>query len=350
LLDRRASGTCLSEMSAGITPVNEKVKGKCDQQNFGCCSLTFERCGLESSCLELGHLTISFDGTKSTTAADTARLLSELDRVFSSEMHFATICDLRHGQPSPKLALSIGRFLTQERWARHVVSMALLISRNIFVACAQGVIGGILKMWFPSCPSIVCHCEHTAKKFFLAKTRQSAVGREFVSVVNVRKDCVDRQLSWWGTSYCNAYVAPLRPWDTSNIESTLHVLENGDVRVIQSPADDLIRDPLKAMHINIEDNPTKKALSALKFEGTERDLAQLIGTHFHIGELILDADIQSQNRHEELQRLHSNTEPNGCLDNALRVIGCLCGAEMASEMVADRPTDEASDSPKRLGK
>jgi hypothetical protein len=322
---KAGSMTCLVDndvlgLESLTSPARKQVQGE-----FGCCSLTFESKG-SSPNFELGHLIIGFDSSKPTSAEDTARLLETLDGVFNLDVDFAVTCDLRLGHPSAQLAISIGRFLQHNhgRWSRHVMSMAVLITGNIFVAFAQGVLVKILTMWFPSCPAIVCHCEYIAKEFFVAHTSNSSIGREFVSVVKVRQECVDLCDE---KDYCSAFVAPLRPWEvnhvSSSIESTIHILPNGDLRVIQSPADDIIRDTTK----ELPKGCAGKALSALKFEGMERDLAPLIGTHFHIGELIADADIESEARHllrQQSDEMALNAPP-GCLDAVLRMIGRICG-------------------------
>jgi hypothetical protein len=195
--------------------------------------------------------------------------------------------------------------------------MALLIRSNIFVACARGVIGTFLKMLLPSCPAIVCHCDQVARDFFKASTASSRKSREFVSVVKVQD----------GTSYCLALLEPLLEIGITNIESTLHKLPNGDIRVIQSPADDvMMRTPCgKAMHM-----ANDRQLSALKFEGSIKVLEHLIGAHFHIGELIADADIESRNRRRGHQRLDAPVDMKGCWDTILQMMGGICASSLSN--------------------
>jgi len=197
--------------------------------------------------------------------------------------------------------------------------MALLIRSNIFVECARGVIGSFIKMWLPGCPAIVCHSEHIASEFFMANTTSSVIGHEFVSVVNVQEDSSDVA--------CLAFLAPLLPWDAPNMEGTLHVLPNGDVRVIQSPADDVMMcsPSEEAMHTTGD-----SALSALKFECSERELMQLIGAHFHIGELITDADIESRNRKLALLHLNSRFGVSGCWEGLLTAVAFICEVSLKS--------------------
>jgi hypothetical protein len=101
----------------------------------------------------------------------------------------------------------------------------------------------------------------------------------------------------------------------------MHMLENGDVRVIQSAATDVMLRPAEPCQNqgnpqdgsdDIEENkeetkhPSKDAseqlemlpsdlqlVEALKFSGPANKLKQFVGMHFHIGELTIDADAAS---------------------------------------------------------
>jgi hypothetical protein len=215
-------------------------------------------------------------------------------------MSFAVTYDFRQGRPSPKLAMCIGRFIreNEERWSRHAKTMALLIKGNIFVARALEVIVSFIKMCLPGCSAIVCHCDSIAREFFKACTATSKCGHEFVSIVDVQKEVGLAYAD--GASYCLASLAPLFPEAAATIESTLHMLPNGDVRVIQSPADDIMmRSPSDKMHT---DGDSSGSLSALKIKGSKEELQRLIGAHFHIGEVIADADVESRNRRRERRR------------------------------------------------
>jgi hypothetical protein len=291
----------------------------------GCCNLSFE-CGGSAP---LGHLIIKFKNGRMFKHSDTELLLSSLERVLNARTNFAVTYDFRKGHPSPKLAMSIGSFIYEHResWQRFAMTMALLIAGNIFVACARGVIGSFIKMWLPGCPAIVCHCDKIAGEFFMANTTSSTIEHEFVSVVNVQEHLPGARVE--GSRHCLAFLAPLLPWNSSKIGSALHVLPNGDVRVIQSLADNdlMCSTSDKAAH-TIGDTPS--ALPALKFEGSQQDLEQLIGAHFHIGELIADADIESRNLKLAKHSFRREDRVTGCWDAALLKMVQICATSLSS--------------------
>jgi len=342
--DLYGPSSSLASSEAGSRKQSDQSEPEADKVELnvdcGCCSLSFQSGGAASLGKTLGHLVIRFKKAGWVPNEDAELLLAALERVLSTQTDFAVTCDFQNGQPPPKLATSLDRFVheNKDRWARYATSMALLIRSNIFVECARGVIGTFMKLLLPGCPAIVCHCEDIACEFFMAATSSSAIGHEFVSVVKIQEDS-PTNVTAAGTSYCLAFLAPLlKELDASNIESTLHVLPNGDVRVIQSPADDVMMrggslagKPTggAAMH-TIGDCPS--ALSALKFEGCKRDLAKLIGAHFHIGELIADSEVESLNRKEAIATLRLQREGSiqGCWEGALQALARICEASLVS--------------------
>merc|ERR1719265_1401296 len=156
----------------------------------------------------------------------------------------------------------------------------------------------------------------------MAHSSWSDLAREFVSVVHVMQDLMESRL-FFGPRYCNAFIAPLSPEVIPEVplESTVHVLPNGDMRVIQSPDNDVIQkgDDKETTSFRVGET----SMSALKLEGKQHDLEKLIGAHFHIGELIVDADIESENRMQTRQSMEAS--PQGCFDGALRMMGNVCG-------------------------
>lgn len=103
----------------------------------------------------------------------------------------------------------------------------------------------------------------------------------------------------------------------------LHNLPNGDVRVIQSPADNvMMRTPSEENVTHTAGNHRPSALSALKFEGSVRDLQKIIGAHFHIGELIADADIDSQIRRRST--FYFDAHIRECWQGAMQKIALFC--------------------------
>merc|ERR1719265_1208852 len=95
---------------------------------------------------------------------------------------------------------------------------------------------------------------------------------------------------------------------------TFHTLPNGDVRVIQSPAQDIIVGAVVDAAQQVIENSISSlssfkssefsncelnqmtALAALKFDCSTEKLEKLIGVHFHLGELIVDTEMVSLSR------------------------------------------------------
>jgi hypothetical protein len=84
------------------------------------------------------------------------------------------------------------------------------------------------------------------------------------------------------------------------IEPVMKVLDNGDVRVIQSAATDVMLRQVSPYAASIDDAKTEKpsstdlqSLQALKYRCPAARLREFSGTHFHIGELTVDADAAS---------------------------------------------------------
>jgi len=315
-----------------------------------CCTLIFR--SDDSTAMEdrLGKLIIKFKSNRMATYGDTELLLKSLERVLSSQTEFAVTYDFRNGHPSPKLAMSIGKFIlnNKESWSKSATTMALLIRGNIFSACARGLIGNFLQMWLPGYPAIVCHCEHIASEFFMANTGFSTIGSEFVSVVNVQESLPTPSAPSDGNSYCLAFLAPLLIGDTSDVESTLHKLPNGDVRVIQSPADDVM---MCSPSTQMLQQPGSGALTVLKFEGSEQDLEQIIGAHFHIGELIADADIESKNRQRASLVFKHRVSAKGCwegVSSALKTLAVMCEPSGVQRMQPDPPAKPRDRVPQKL--
>jgi hypothetical protein len=191
-------------------------------------------------------------------------------------------------------------------------SAAVLVRGNIFVEATISLLRRFLDVLAPSpsCPFLVCHSEAAAEEFF--RVAIGAATPCFVSVVGVQP----MRKTSNGSETCVASLAPLSKATCGNLKthaeapSTYHMLPNGDVRVIQSPPCDIVMgQPVTSVpEEGIADVPTKTgsagalcrgdlpSVAALLFKGPTESLRRLIGAHFHVGELVADAEMESLSR------------------------------------------------------
>jgi hypothetical protein len=208
---------------------------------------------------------------------------------------------------------------------------------NLFTIASKSKVGNFIKeSCLPKCPRVIVHGESMAAHFFRdLLDPPSAVPAAFVSVVGVR-EASDSKLG--GVETCVATLVALRRprSDTDSTTDTepevasvvqnaplIRTLDNGDVRVIQSAATDVMlrqTTPLQDQQVtDIEAGvPEVKtcempasivtknedvsssdllALQALKYQCPAAKLEEFVGTHFHIGELTIDADAASSILH-----------------------------------------------------
>jgi hypothetical protein len=123
---------------------------------------------------------------------------------------------------------------------------------------------------------------------------------------------------------CLAVLAPLQqqPGSVKAYEEahTFHMLPNGDVRVIQSPPRDIM---LQADDERMQAKPQEGAVTeahaavglpgedsstVVRFECPREHLQLLIGAHFHVGELAVDADLESAFRDDPGARSASSSD------------------------------------------
>jgi len=121
-----------------------------------------------------------------------------------------------------------------------------------------------------------------------------------------------------GTS-CYSYLCPWNPWSQSSgigrasgskdarvavkaPRLSMHTLDNGDVRVIQSPPSDLMvvkQESTKPRMVGTASDgretyaPLHQLIEGVVFRCTARTIQNLIGINFHLGELVIDADSES---------------------------------------------------------
>lgn len=316
----------------------------------GFCSLSFKPAGA-GALSDLGRLEIKLTSPSSWWCTAERSLHKALSRVLSMRRDFVVVYDFLGQEPTELLVESVGRFRSENKEFRQRMKFAaLLIQDNIFVAAP--VISGFIKACATGCPFLVCHGRTAADEFFKlglsdlsedepdsARTRcPPDTFAPFVSIVDVRAASPDEAVSLccteaFSAAMCFASVAPLMP-GSSPAAHAFHVLPNGDVRVIQSPSREF--DP--EVYCSPEDSarlvwkgPSGDDLSvtALKFDCAQEDLQCLVGAHFHLGELMVDAELQSVRRGSSVWssgNLFGDFPPNiGCFAGVNTIIGKIVG-------------------------
>jgi len=289
--------------------------------------------GLASLVVRLGTKTMlsgsGLQGMISPSAAST-ELTKGLDRVLGTHRNFVVTWDFRGLTPSCSVLKGLFRYcaLNRARLTSQVKSAAVIVTDNLFVAGTVGIIGNFIEACMPGCPFVVCHGEAAAEEFFHTSTllKFNSVS-PFVTMVDVKDVCRH-------PSSDKACVGSLAPASTTTanqaskshaaVATTFHTLPNGDLRVIQSPPADIV---LSRVMENPqegdgqEDGPVRiqtsghsggdlPAVSAVLFQGPKESLQPFVGAYFHIGELVIDAEMESISRHHASSPGHS--------------VGCTC--------------------------
>jgi len=287
-------------------------------------------------------------------------LLPVLLRVLNMNIDFVIRYDFRDQRPTPSFAQGLAAFIDDnaEQFAERLKSAVVLIEDTIFVAAAQGLVGSFIKACLPGCPCLICHGEAAAQEFFRTSVGSTSVELNpttvpFVSVAGVKE--APLRPSRDDSLAMPAYLASLKPLqpnldtigsttDAGNgchaeASHTVHMLPNGDVRVIQSPPHDLVirasspdcptdetskdeqpkDEEVKPLASGIFSATDLSAVAALKFECSRDQLDKLVGAHFHMGEIMIDAEIESYT--------HQARALSGTFKD-LGVMGCLKGIQL----------------------
>jgi len=255
-----------------------------------------------------------------------------LQRLHYAGASFVATYDLRSCIPAPPIAQALGRLHVKyaDMLSHQLKAMGLLVADNLFTLASKGRVGSfIIESCLPACPKAILHSERIAERFFQA-TCDSSSTAYFVSMAGVHTASDSQPGS---LESCVATLVPLKSSGSRRTTNTpevghalpnapmIHTLENGDVRVIQSAATDVMLRPADhgPNHANPQEGsddaedgsdqakqPTKvvseqpemspgdlQMVEALKFRGSAAKLKQYVGMQFHIGELTIDADAAS---------------------------------------------------------
>lgn len=279
----------------------QPVKADC-----GCCLLSLRES--EPGLHGLGVLEISPSRRGQSEAEGSLAFSSMLLSVLSTSSYFAVLYDFRSQAPEPCFVDSLGLLWKEHAhlWAGRMKFAALLVTDNLFHAAASGAVVALLQAQQAlSCSFVVCHAKAAAEEFFqvgwddLQANEPDVQGdAPFVSVVEVEDD-VNATAQACSRGGCRACLAPLRP-GSGDAEHTFHMLPNGDVRVIQSAPGDVVvkrkapKQPgPKAAGAQACGAASTATMRSVKFQYSTERLQKLIGTYFHVGELVIDAEYDS---------------------------------------------------------
>lgn len=318
-----------------------RTPAQLSQIDCGLCTLSFESGGIALP--GLACLKIRMRQTPSRFPAAEQRFLSALEKVLESGIDFVLTYDCRRCSTKyveTPFAKSLIKFCEAHatQWSRRLKAVAVMVLDNIFVAAMDGIISNFLAACVVSCPLVLCHGKAEASDFFKASIGGKVQGlssnnldaehknfTNFVSIVDVHKapqeakdkgssGSPDQCLACLSTSLKQKCTGS-RPnvISCARAAQTFHMLPNGDVRVVQSPDQDVIVGAVVDAAQQVIENSISSlssfksnefgcelnnmtASAALKFDCSSEKLEKLIGVHFHLGELIVDTEMESVSR------------------------------------------------------
>lgn len=235
-----------------------------------------------------------------------------LHQVQTSALDFVTTFDFRD-QPRPDMRLLGPVFADfykklSKAWTRRSTPVALVIRGNVFSTVANGAMAKFVEVCgLDVCPMVMCHEDSVAIDFFrhlvLGDTDAPSIS-SFVSVMGPRDV---------GTR-CYSFLCQAIPSSQSNSgigrgsdledpvkapRMSMHMLDNGDLRIIQSPPSDLmVMNEVLTKPQVVQPKPPagsdrQNAIEGVFFRCTARTMKKLVGISFSLVELVIDADSES---------------------------------------------------------
>mmetsp|Transcript_47335 Transcript_47335/g.75626 ORF Transcript_47335/g.75626 Transcript_47335/m.75626 type:complete len:401 (-) Transcript_47335:120-1322(-) len=292
------------------TPSSKIIEGRSFSMDCQVCSISFEPniTGFPG----MAHLTLVLQKARVVTQYHiktvSQALESTLQRIERACTNFVISYDLRNARmPMPELAQTFAKLHREHapQFARQLKAIAVLVADNLFTMAAKnGTRNFIRGSCFPSCPHFVGHSRANAEDFFRAlPCRTHPKGMDsFVSLVSADEvsdepECVET---------CIGKLVPLHRQDSNDdanivVRPMMHQLSNGDVRVVQTAAIDVMlrQDPQSKIRSDGETSSkeslqSNRTVKAFKFQCSPVKLQEFIGAIFHIGELTIDADAASK--------------------------------------------------------
>lgn len=284
------------------------------------------------------------------------QLRSALRRVLDSDTPFVATLDFRgYGSEATKGGCEAGwakdlrDFCAKHsaEWNRSLQAAAVLMEARLFEVAARGSVGAFCQAALAPSPFVICHSESVAAEYFRATLDgDEALASimpvppsmiacppeyrppsplDFVAIAGVFEVPTARKSRGGTRTTAIASLKPLLPPQLEGlvapgtppqdveapsvqVRPVYNVLPNGDVRVVQSPARDVLLMP-RADTVAAEAMKAvaDSTISALKFECAAATLQLLVGAHLHLGELMIDAEVESMRReHARGLELHSD--------------------------------------------
>jgi hypothetical protein len=260
----------------------------------------------------LAHLAVTFIGNRMVTQYSVRPMFDAMDRALQclarSNASFVISYDMRNCMPGPQLARALREIHHKypSLFVRQLRSIALLVQDNLFTIAGRSKVDSFMTdICLPACPRAIVHNEMIAKHYFRDLSGYSPEALSpFVSLVGVRDAGINGSV---------ANLLHLRqPQDKGadiQYEPMMHVLANGDVRVIQSGAHDIMlshmpqKDGVEVDGPKVPDEePSNRChgadfdvqgLKALRYPCSAEKLEAFVDIYFHIGELTMDSDAVS---------------------------------------------------------
>lgn len=271
------------------------------------------------------------------------RLWAAIEQALSADTDFVMTYDLRtHKQLGPGFLLDLVLVQREhiQQLMKRVKAVVFLVKENLFVAVAKRFLsdlGGLMKRYMSLCPFSICHSEFAASEFFrlcleprdpLREEEAFELEKSFVTLTQVI-DLPDQNVGALSAPTSLAWFSPCSteqtaPGSNGSSPSAGHLgeqlcsddpsfftLPNGDVMVIQNTPDGVVKKPLHEQvdggfcedktdgqsrasgtsdHKEGGDAP---AVFALKFACPVVFLQPCVGVHFHLGEIMADAEMES---------------------------------------------------------
>jgi hypothetical protein len=312
---------------------SKMVSGRPFSMDLHICNISLQP--VAHACPGMAHLVIAFKKAKAAAQYHAGLALNALEktllRLDRACVTFAITYDFRNN-PLPMVELIQGfsrlHHKCESMLAQQLVAIAMLVPDNLYTMPAKGSIRNFLRESnLPSCPHLIAHQEFIAEEFFRLLSCPSIPVEtdEFVSLTGVRKSADTQKVQ----ETCIAKLVPFRhQHDTRDncrpsvaLEPVMHALDNGDVRVIQTPAADVMirqgsprkrlelqptldvdssKDSLTTPASSLQEKPSStdlqelQVVKALKFQCDGSKLQELVGTTFSMRELTIDAESVSK--------------------------------------------------------